>query len=195
MSRFQVSYFALFSCVCQFIGRSFWSFCLLLLTLFRKMRHFPEFECTLKAKLKISIYVVQHRMAKAVFPQNDSSGWRSAGRILCSFDNLSYHNQTNILCRQNLLTTRFIRRNFLPKFGVVVFIEGVGLLYITRTPSRKEQKFIDGFALILRDALYDSLVIDAKKTSSLKEMMSCSYGLLKMKRLHQSGLMCWVSAK
>uniref|UniRef100_A0A7I4Z2I7 HTH CENPB-type domain-containing protein n=1 Tax=Haemonchus contortus TaxID=6289 RepID=A0A7I4Z2I7_HAECO len=58
---------------------------------------------------------------------------------------------------------------FCPKVVVFHLLKEFGSCDITQTPSRKEQKVIESFSSILRDAMYDNLVIDCEEDEAVEE--------------------------
>ncbi|KAL6726203.1 hypothetical protein Aduo_008198 [Ancylostoma duodenale] len=58
---------------------------------------------------------------------------------------------------------------FCPKVVLSCLLKEFGPCDITRAPSRKEQKIIDSFACILREASYDNLVINCDEDACVKE--------------------------
>ncbi|KAL6731724.1 hypothetical protein Aduo_002558 [Ancylostoma duodenale] len=58
---------------------------------------------------------------------------------------------------------------FCPKVVLSCLLKEFGTCDITRASSRKEQKIIDSFAYILREASYDNLVIDCEEDACVEE--------------------------
>ncbi|EYC29843.1 hypothetical protein Y032_0005g2290 [Ancylostoma ceylanicum] len=58
---------------------------------------------------------------------------------------------------------------FCLKVGLSYLVKEFGSCDISRTPSKKERKVIDSLSSILRDAVYDNLIIDCEEESRVEE--------------------------